>query len=213
MASTFYFRYGGRRAPRLSAKLSSNLMVVRTANRRPLVDNSLSEGSRRALADTTRLFRIPEVGVEVWQVAAQRRIGAARDAARAALKQESGIRFAGRGLMTPDGEPIIYTENLFVQFHRDLSTKACKRLIKSHGLNVKRPLDYAHNAYFLGLPEGSGAQVFETAQALLDLDDTQRAATNGPGNLRTDVQQATVRAGESDVVRLSLTTSGVLLVA
>ena len=87
MANTFYFRYGGKRGPRLSAKLSANLMVVRTANRRPLIDNSLSEGSRRAMAETRPLFRIPEVGVEVWQVAAERRVGAARDAARAALKQ------------------------------------------------------------------------------------------------------------------------------
>jgi len=171
MANTFYYRYGGKRGRRMSAKLSSNLMVVRTANRRRLIDNSLSEDSRRALADTVPLFRIPEIGVEVWQVATQRRAGAARDAARGALKQEPGIRFAGRGLMTPGGEPIIYTENLFVQFHPDLSAKACKRLIKAHGMDIKRPLDYAYNAYFLGMPEGSGQQVFDTAKQLLDLDE------------------------------------------
>lgn len=171
MKGTFYYRYGGKRGRRLAAKLSADLMVVRTANRHRLVDNSLSEDSRRALADTKPLFRIPEIGVEVWRVATKRRAAAARDAARGALKLEPAIRFAGRGLMTPDGNPIIYTENLFVQFHPDVSTTACKRLIKANGLTVKRPLDYAYNAYFLGMPEGSGRQVFETAQQLLDLDE------------------------------------------
>ncbi len=171
MANTFYYRYGGKRGRRQSAKLSADLMVVRTANRHRLVDNALSQDSRRRLADTIPLFRIPEIGVEVWKVATPRRTKAARDAARTALKQEPGIRFAGRGLVTPDGEPIIYTENLFVQFHPDLSAAACKRLIKARKLKIKRPLDYAHNAYFLGLPEGSGQQVFDSASDLLDLDE------------------------------------------
>lgn len=146
-------------------------MVVRTADRGRLVDNSLSQESRRALADTIPLFRIPEIGVEVWRVAAQRRAVSARDATRTILKQEPGIRFAGRGLVTSDGEPIIYTENIFVQFHEDLSAAACKRLLKAQGLKIKRPLSYAYNAYFLGLPEGSGQQVFESAKNLLDLDE------------------------------------------
>ncbi len=171
MANTFFYRYGGKRGKRQSAKLSSDLMVVRTQNRGRLVDNSLSQDSRHALADTVPLFRIPEIGVEVWRVAAERRVGAARDAARSALKQEPGIRFAGRGLVTPEGEPIIYTENLFVQFHEELSKKDCKRLLKAQGLTIKRPLSYAHNAYFLGLPEGSGQQVFDSSLELLDQDE------------------------------------------
>lgn len=171
MTNTFYYKYGGKRGRRQALKLSANLLVVRTANRNRLVDTALSQDSRNALVDSLQLFRIPEVGVEVWQMATQRRTRAVRDASRKVLKQEPDIRFAGRGLITPEGEPVIYTENLFVQFREDLSTAACKRLIKAHQLKLKRPLEYAHNAYFLGLPEGSGQLVFESAMALLDSDE------------------------------------------
>jgi len=171
MASTFYYRYGGKRGPRQAVKLSPNLMVVRTKDRGRLLDTPLSSDSRRALADTIPLFRIPEVGVEVWEVPKQRNTRAVRNAARSSLGTEAGIRFAGRGLVTPDGEPIVYTENLFAQFHNDLSAAACKRLIKAHKLVIKRPLEYAYNGYFIGLPEGSGHLVFEAAKDLLDLDE------------------------------------------
>ncbi len=171
MPNTFYYRYGGKRGPRQTVKLSSDLMVVRTRDRGRLVDTPLSSDSRRALADTVPLFRIPEVGVEVWQIPKQRNTRNVRNSARTLLGTEDGIRFAGRGLMTPDGEPIVYTENLFVQFDNDLSATACKRLLKAHGLEIKRSLHYAYNAYFLALPEGSGHRVFEAARQLLDLDE------------------------------------------
>lgn len=173
MANRFHFRYGGKRAPRQTLKLSNDLIVMRTHDRRRIVDSPLSRDSRHALEATAPLFRIPEAGVEVWRIPPQRQTRGVRDRTRLLLREESNVRFAGRGLVSADGSPVLYTENLFIQFNDELSATACKRLIKAHGLKLKQPLDYAYNAYFVELPEGSGHQVFATAQQLLDLSEVQ----------------------------------------
>ena len=64
------------------------------------------------------------------------------------------------------GVPIFYTENFFVKFHDDISSRACVKCIKSHGLE-RRPLEYARNAYFLKAPKGTGQKTFAIAARIL----------------------------------------------
>ncbi|TFH41347.1 MAG: peptidase S8, partial [Lysobacterales bacterium] len=118
------------------------------------------------------LFAIPEVGIEVLRCSARRAVRSARDKARIALKQEASVRFAGRGLCNASGRPVLYTENLFVQFQEDCKKTTIKRILKAFELTPKRELGYARNAWFVELPEGSGHEkLLTTASALLAHED------------------------------------------
>jgi subtilisin family serine protease len=168
MSKNLQARFGGEKGKPFRLRLSNDLMIVRTHGRRSVREIQVSTKSRDALSEFDSLFSIPEAGVEVLRCNAVRSIGAIRDKARLALRREAPVRFAGRGLCTPSGRPVLYTENLFVQLDEDLSETACKRFLKKQGLLLKRHLTYAGNAWFVELPEGSGHQkLFRTASALL----------------------------------------------
>lgn len=65
------------------------------------------------------------------------------------------------------GAPVVYTENFFVKFADDRASSACRKVLTANGLEIKRELEYARNAFFAGAPEGSGRRVFEIAETLL----------------------------------------------
>lgn len=164
----FTVRYGGKKGPKLTLVPSPEHVVVRTANRAPLPLTPISPSSRRALADFESIVQFAHAGVEVLR-AEGRRARARGRAARAALKKEPRIQFAGRVLVDrATRQPIIYTENFFVKFHDDESTAACRRVLAKHKLSVKRQLPYARNAYFVGAREGTGQRVFTIAERLLN---------------------------------------------
>lgn len=160
--------YGGKGGRKQTLVESAEHLVVRTANSDDLKLVPLSLAARRMVGDFEPVMRFPRAGVEVLRARSERRPRALRDQARAMLKKEPAIRFAGRVLVDKvSAEPVIYTENFFVKFYDDQSQTACRKLIKEYGLELRRPLGYARNAFFVTAPENTGQEVFAIAQRLL----------------------------------------------
>jgi subtilisin family serine protease len=170
-------RYGGKSGEAFTFSTSADLIVVRTSTRMPVADAPLSSRSRAVLAGFRPALRFAEHGVEVLQLDRLRHDDARhdearRDDARAALKQDAAVEFAGRGLVAADDgssvvAPVVYTENLFVQFAAEVKPAAAERLLRAQGLSVKRPLPWARNGFFVGAKPGTGLAVFELADQLL----------------------------------------------
>jgi len=172
MANTPSVRYGGKKGKAFRLRMSDDIMVVRTRGQRGIRETQISTRAHDLLSHFDRLFAIPEVGVEVMRCTASRTVRSVRDKARIALRREARVRFAGRGLCTPSGRPVLYTENLFVQFAEYCDTAAITRIIKKFKLTTKRRLPYATNAWFVALPEGSGhTKTLNTAATLLQHED------------------------------------------
>lgn len=170
----FTVRYGGKGGTRYSLAESNNLVAVRTANRSPLmVERSfatapVSDAALRVLDNFELVARFAQAGVEVIRAVTDRAPRKLRDEARAALKKEPEIAFAGRVLTDPQsGVPVLYTENFFVKFDDDESAANCRKTLKEYGLTVKREIDYLRNAYFVQAAEGTGLNVFKIAEELL----------------------------------------------
>lgn len=169
------FRYGGRRGQPRTLEIAPDHLVVRTLDRANLDRRRLSPPGREAVAELQPIFRLPLAGVEVHRVAERYRGLEERAdicaAARATLKVESGIEFAGRMLWDPvSPSPVLYTENLFVEFAPELSPDRCLDSIRNYGLEIKRRIEYLQNAYFVAGPQGCGLEVFTMAERLLDDD-------------------------------------------
>lgn len=172
MATVSNVRFGGKKGKPYRLRMSDDIMVVRTQGRRSVRETQLTSKARDLLSNFDPLFTIPEVGVEVLRCSARRAVRSARDKARIALRREPSVRFAGRGLCSASGRPILYTENVFVQFQEQCRKTEIKRVLKKFGLTVKRELAYAVNAWFVELPEGSGHQkLLDTAAGLLARED------------------------------------------
>lgn len=173
-------RFGGKTGRSFSLKESPSHIVVRTANRMPLTGTQvfaeapLSRGARAVVGEFDLVARFQEAGVEVLRVARKSAPKALRDHARAVLKKDPAIEFAGRVLTdSRSGEPILYTENFFVKFDGDLSQRACLKIIKSYGLEIKRSLEYSRNAYFIQAPECTGQKIFAIAERLLQQKEVE----------------------------------------
>ena len=166
-----HVRYGGRGGRKLALRPDTQHIVVRTDQLRR-ERSCIPVGVAGAeLVDSEAVLRLPEVGVEVLRFAGK---PAAAKKARAALKRDKRVRFAGQAFcISETGEPVVYTENFFVKFSDDVSTSKAKRTLKEYGLSPKRELPYAGNAWFAEAAEGTGRKVFDLAEALLQEEDVE----------------------------------------
>ena len=93
---------------------------------------------------------------------------------REELKKAPDTRFAGRVLVEAQSkEPVVYTENIFVKFRDEEDREDCVEVLQQAGLTVKRELTYATNAFFAEAPEGTGQEVFNIANTLLQREDVE----------------------------------------
>ncbi|HEX6910078.1 MAG TPA: hypothetical protein VF142_06780, partial [Longimicrobium sp.] len=167
-------QYGGKEGAALALETSDSHVVVRTRSRAPLphfrapAAAPVAREARAILANFEVQTRFAQAGVEVLQMREGRSDRALRDDARAVLREQPDVCFAGRTLVTPAVRPVVYTENFFVKFDEDEDRRDCEALIARYGLTVKRPLAYARNAFFVGAPEGTGLDVFDIAARLLE---------------------------------------------
>ncbi len=151
---------------------SADLIAVRTRSRRPLRGGPVLPAAAAEIADGQLVLSFPDAGVEVYRVPPaspkrsleQRKLG---------LRRDPDVRFAGGVLIDDAGQPVIYTENLFTKFADAADPDECRRVLLDKGLLIKQELDYATNAFFSGLPEGSGEKVFEVANELLQRPDVE----------------------------------------
>ncbi|GAB4229063.1 MAG: hypothetical protein Kow00121_58030 [Elainellaceae cyanobacterium] len=166
--------YGGQNRQTYELTLSDQYVAVRTYSHKPLMGNRpyeiapVSPETRAVLSDFRLVEQFREAGVELICARSDRNEVALRDQARAALKAEPEIQFAGRVLVFPEAYvPVVYTENFFVKFDDDASPEIQQDLLQRYGLVIKRPLPYARNAFFVAAPEDTGLAVFEIAEDLL----------------------------------------------
>jgi subtilisin family serine protease len=167
-------RYGGKNGTRQKLAVSDEFLAVRTANRasltspRPFETAAVSPKAQDVLGEFELEVRFRQAGVEILRARQPRGRRALRDRARATLKKEPEIEFAGRVLVDPQSNrPIIYTENLFIKFEDDTKPTEHKKVLKRYRLVVKRPIEYTRNAYFVEAPEGIGLELFAVSDKLL----------------------------------------------
>jgi subtilisin family serine protease len=166
------FRYGGRDGVAHELTDSHEHVVVRTANRqglfgaRPFETAQISPDVRLLLSRFELVTRFREVGVELLRVKPGQDSRVLRDDARSVLNAEEAVQFAGRVLLQ-GGQPVVYTENLFIKFHNQVQRSQAEALLTRHSLQVKQRLDYATNAYFVSAPIATGQSVFDLAETLL----------------------------------------------
>jgi len=171
--SKFNIYYAGKSKAALSLKDNSEYLVVRLQKPGTLSNLALSAADRLAIEPLQSIAQDYEAGVEIFRCNApkpQRK--KIRDAIRTRLKKQIGIRFAGKVLAdSKNGEPLVYTENLFIQFHPNTSLNACKKTLKNAGLSIKTELRYATRAYFVAAKEGTGNKIFTITSKLLKQTD------------------------------------------
>ena len=171
----YNYRIGGKTGKVQKLEISDDRIVVRTRNTRLLNDALFDPKSKETLEDFEVEQYLPEAEVTVLKV--KHNISdkiAHRDLARTQLKTEPELKFAGRSLEDANsGEPVIYTENIFIKFKDSISLDACEAILKTHNLSIKKKVEYAENAYFVSAPEGTGLEIFQLAETLLDLPEVE----------------------------------------
>ncbi|MFN4292664.1 MAG: S8 family serine peptidase [Thermoflexales bacterium] len=175
--SAYTVQYGGKEGQTYKLEESHHFIAVRTRSHNPVFATAPGEGaafSDDALAILGH-FELEEqyfhAGVAVLRTRTPRQAKSIRDQARAVLKGEPDVRFAGRVLMDPQSKaPVLYTENLFVKFDDEAKAVTCRQIIKKYNLVIKAQVGYTPNGYFLGAPEGIGLEVFDLARRLLEDD-------------------------------------------
>jgi subtilisin family serine protease len=188
-------KYGGKKGKTVTLEESPDLIAVRTKGNKDLESVKLSRDSQAIVQDSVEVAKFPEAGISIRKVSDTPTPPAAelestggrrgnlmagppdegdadttkRDAARATLKQEENIRFAGRVLQDANsGEVTLYTENFFVKFYDAASEANCLKVIEKYHLSVKNKLPFAPNSYFVSASEGTGLEVFDIAEKILE---------------------------------------------
>ncbi|MBL7807927.1 MAG: S8 family serine peptidase [Saprospiraceae bacterium] len=173
----YQVKFGGKKGKTIQLMESPDLVAIRTRKNRKLEEVDMTARSKDIMKGNTEVASFPEAGVTVRKLAeAENELGlesavsstTRRDQARAALKEESGIRFAGRVLQDAEsGEVMLYTENFFVKFKNTVPEKDCLAILEQYHLKIKNKLSFAENAYFVQAVEGTGLEVFSIAEKLL----------------------------------------------
>lgn len=164
--------FGRKDEPSTKFVQSNELVVVRTRSAPSTLSPPALEALKAGVKSEAPVLSFPEANVDVYGLGTAD--AAAVDVAKSALGALDRVRFAGRVLvMEGSGEPVVYTENLFVKFADQLSDKECIEVLGQRGLQVKRKLEYAQNSYFVSTQEGTGQKVFDIAKDLLSRDDVE----------------------------------------
>jgi subtilisin family serine protease len=169
-------RFGGKSGRLVKLKTSLQHVVVRTLTQPTTrtVKDMLRAASRSALLPFQSRVRFPEHRVDILDMAAPDE--AARDNARAVLKTDPEVQFAGRALVSDvpgASTPIVYTENLFVKLDPAVKASAAKAWLTAHGLTIKRQIPYIDRGYFVEARSGIGLDVFPLAEEILAEDAVQ----------------------------------------
>ncbi len=168
----YTYTYNGKK---YSLAVSDDQIVLRTRNARKLSQAVRSIPGKKVLEGfkTEAIFKESDVSVLKLKKSAKDN-SEKRDEARAVLKSEPDLRFAGRVLVDSQGnEPVIYTENLVIKFKPENSKETCERIIDKFNLKIKKSLPYSINTYFVSAPEGTGLDVFQLSESILNLPEVE----------------------------------------
>ena len=164
--------YGGENGKKVTFKVDPALVAVRARRGRSLREGPVTPPEAALLDDMESVLSFPQVGVEVYRRPEQS--SGSMEEVRQKLHESPATRFAGRVLVDEEtGEPVVYTENLFIKFVDDKKRDKCLEVLREEGLSVKQEVPYATNAFFVAAPEGSGQEVFVVANRLLKRKDVE----------------------------------------
>ncbi len=166
-------KFGHKNEPSVQFRKSEDLIAVRTRSRRSATAVPVPTAVSAELSGGQLVLSFPEAGVEVYRVPTGTGQKALNER-KTALRRLPDVRFAGGVLVDEQsGEPVIYTENLFIKFIDTTEPDECRKIIREAGLTIKEEVSYAPNAFFVAAPEGTGEQVFDLALSLLNRDDVE----------------------------------------
>lgn len=168
--------FGKKNEPSFELRESPDLIAVRTRAGLPTLRSPAPVLTPAAaeLDDAELVSSFPDAGVEVFRIQTRGTRTRSLTERKAALRSSPEIRFAGSVLVDPQtGEPVLYTENLFIKFLDALAPEVCRQVIQAAGLSIKKEVAYANNAYLVAAPEGTGQTVFAIAEELLKRDDVE----------------------------------------
>lgn len=169
------YTFGGKNGTRHILHESSDMVVIRTRNSRNLGNAVISESGKKALKELELVMEFPEADISVFRTRKDVRDAISlRNKTKNALKKERELRFVGKVLVEEDGKTVVlYTENIFIKFHDDISSAKCEKILSENGLKIKQRPDYAKNTFFVSTPENTGIRVFEIAETLLSLNEVE----------------------------------------
>lgn len=166
-------KFGGKKGKSINLVESPDMVAIRTKGNKDLSKIQVSRASREIIQDSATVVEFPEAGVTVKRINPNSELEstsqtASRDEARATLKQEDDIRFAGRVLQdAKSGAVMLYTENFFVKFRDAVPEAECLEVLKKYNLSIKDKLVFAPNSWFVEAAEGTGLEVFDIAEKIL----------------------------------------------
>jgi Subtilase family len=164
--------YGGENGKTVRLEVDPDLVAVRARRGRSLREGPVTPPEAALVENMESILSFPQVGVEVYRRPEQS--SRSMEEVRRELHESPATRFAGRVLVDENtGEPVLYTENLFIKFVDDKKRDECLEVLREAGLSVKQELPYATNAFFTAAPEGSGQAVFDIANELLRRSDVE----------------------------------------
>ena len=163
---------GTKTEPGIDLKPSPELIAVRTRSRRSLRSGPVQRAAAAEISDAKLVLAFPEAGVEVYKIAPAAKRGTVEQR-KQAIRLDPDVQFAGGVLVDDAGEPVLYTENLFIKFVDRADPDDCEEVLRKEGLSIRQKLDYATNAYFVSTAEGTGQKVFDLAQRLIQRDDVE----------------------------------------
>ncbi len=166
-------KFGSKTEPAYDFKKSDNMIAVRTVSTRSVRAGAVRNPAVDAVSGSELVMSFPEAGVEVYKIN-NLSAGPSLENRKSILRRSPDVRFAGGVLVDEQtGEPVLYTENLFVKFVDEVDGAHCRKVIADAGLTIKREVTYATNAFFVEAPEGTGTKVFDIALALLARTDVE----------------------------------------
>ncbi|HOW08899.1 MAG: S8 family serine peptidase [Bacteroidales bacterium] len=171
----YTYTLGGKNGRKYVLRESSDMVAVRLMKPGTMKNIMSSARGKKILKDFELIEEFPEADISVFQAKESVSEPAlARDMAKSALKDEPGLRFAGKVLIDAESNTLVlYTENIFIKFHDEVKAAVCEKIITDNGLKIKQRPRYAQNAYFVGAPENTGVRVFEIAEKLLQMPEVE----------------------------------------
>ena len=171
----YTYTFGGKNGTRHVLHESSDLVAVRTKNSRDLDTAVISEKGKKALLSLKLVAEFPEADISVFRTkaAAKDKI-AARNKVKSVLRKEPELRFVGKVLVEEDGKTVVlYTENIFIKFHDDITADRCEAILSDNHLKIKQKTGFAENSYFVSAPEDTGLRIFGIAESLLQMKEVE----------------------------------------
>lgn len=163
------YTIGGKKGKTFELEESKSMVAVRTKGK--TIKNSLKSKTSKDLAGKMQVKeKIQHARVTVIQVKENEKNKLkVRNAVRKSFKKEKDLEFAGRVLVdTVSKEPVLYTENLFIEFKPGIDDAKARKIIADNKLQLKKKLEYADYSYFVSAAD-KGMKVFEIAKKMMKI--------------------------------------------